>query len=306
MGNDEITLAGIDGCPYGWILVTHQAGKYAVSIHESFAALMQSNSGLDRVLIDIPIGLSTANYPRTIEKAMRRELGPRSSTVFNAPCRLAVYEKDNERARRLNQQVENKSLSIQSLLIRDKIREVDACLSRGEVGTAILLDIFLDTEYADLPARLQCRRQAGRQAGKTQSHTEAEKTPCSLCWPQGALCPKPFCPVAWSAAIIESHPELCFKYLNGGVVLSKKSKPEGIEERLEILSRYEARVMEIYNQAVKRFKRKEAKRDDIIDAICLCVVNKLAGEDRLKFLADENGVSENGVKIRIGYYDPMG
>ncbi|MCB9297102.1 MAG: DUF429 domain-containing protein [Lewinellaceae bacterium] len=235
-------LAGIDGCPCGWILVTYQAGEYAVTIHHSFAALMESNSGLDRVLIDIPIGLSTANYPRTIEKAMRRELGPRSSTVFNAPCRLAVYEKDNEQARRLNRQVENKSLSIQSLLIRDKIREVDAWLSRGEAG----------------------------------------------------------------AEIIESHPELCFKYLNGGVVLSKKSKPEGIEERLHILSRYEDRVREIFDQAVKRFKRKEAKRDDIIDAICLCVVNKLGGADGLKFLADENGVSENGVKIRIGYCDLRG
>lgn len=229
---------GIDGCKYGWIMATHKAGEYGITIHKSFAALMESNSNLGRVLIDIPVGLSTANYPRTIEKAMRSELGQRSSTVFNAPCRLAVYEKDNEKARLLNQQVENKSLSIQSLQIRNKIREVDEFLSRGKT----------------------------------------------------------------SAEIIESHPELCFKYLNGGVVLSKKSRPEGIAQRLEILSKYEDGVMEIYDRAVKQYKRKEAKRDDIIDAICLCLVNKLGEGNRLKYLADENSISENGIKIKIGYY----
>ena len=87
--------------------------------------LVDKTTCLERILIDIPIGLSSPGFPRTIDSRIRRELADRASTVFNAPCRAAVYEPDDEKAKDLNIKVEGISLSVQSLNIRNKIKEVD-------------------------------------------------------------------------------------------------------------------------------------------------------------------------------------
>lgn len=104
--------------------------------------------------------------------------------------------------------------------------------------------------------------------------------------------------------IIESHPELCFKYLNDReVVSSKKSTPEGIEVRLNILRRYDSQVPELFQKILSETQRKQAKKDDIIDAICLCLVNDLANES-LHFLKDENLLDEKEIEIKIAYLLP--
>ncbi len=232
-------FAGVDGCKAGWIAVFIKGEEYSFGIYKTFSDLMEKNISLKRVLIDIPIGLSSIGFPRTIDAKIRKELGPRGSTVFNAPCRAAVYEPDNERARKKNLQVEGKSLSIQSLNIRNKIKEVD--------------EFFF--------------------------------TKCT------------------SFEIIESHPELCFKYLNKGViVLSKKSTEAGIDERLNILQSFDSQSFELYNKILSSFKRKDAKKDDIVDAMCLCLVNKLGWLEKLNFLEDLNQVDEKGIQMRIGFY----
>jgi len=234
-----MNTAGIDGCKGGWIIAKNIAGKYSINIHENFATLMADNQHLDRILIDMPIGLSSEKYARTIESKMRAELGNRSSTVFNAPCRLAVYEANNEKAKRLNEAIEKKSLSIQSLNIRAKIKEVDQYL---------------------------CKK-----IGPTE--------------------------------IIESHPELCFKYLNQEIVQSKKSKPEGLAERLAIIEKYDPKLIKLYEASEKRFMRKLAQKDDIIDAICLCLVNQLGVDEQLSYLIDENKIDEKGISMKIAYYE---
>jgi predicted RNase H-like nuclease len=80
-------IAGVDGCKAGWIAVFNNKGKYSYEIFRVFSDLMGKNTSLKRMLIDIPIGLSSEGYPRTIDANIRKELGSRSSTVFNAPCR---------------------------------------------------------------------------------------------------------------------------------------------------------------------------------------------------------------------------
>lgn len=233
-----MNIGGIDGCSAGWVIVTSTGGKYGLEIYNDFKSIISNNSQLDRVLIDIPIGLSSKKVNRTIDAKLRRELKNRSSTVFNAPCRSAVYEENDKLARRFNIQIENKSLSIQSLAIRGKIKEVDEYLCENKSGISI----------------------------------------------------------------IESHPELCFKYLNKSIVQSKKSTPEGVDERLTIIESYDPKLIELYHRKLKEIKRKHAKRDDIIDAICLCLVNKLGSEHSHSYLVDENAVDEKGIMMKIGYY----
>jgi 8-oxo-dGTP diphosphatase len=64
------------------------------------------------------------------------------------------------------------------------------------------------------------------------------------------------------AEIIESHPEMCFKYLNEGkVVMTKKSSETGIAERLRIISQYDNKLVALYEKMMKSVKRKDAKAD---------------------------------------------
>jgi predicted RNase H-like nuclease len=231
-------LGGIDGCSAGWVIASSLDGKYELEIYDNFKSIISNYGNLDRILIDIPVGLSSKKAGRTIDAKLRQELKNRSSTVFNAPCRSAVYESDDKLARQFNIQTENKSLSIQSLAIRGKIKEVD--------------------EY--------------------------------LCENKSDI------------TIIESHPELCFKFLNKSIVQSKKSTPEGVDERLTIIENYDPKLVDLYQRKLKEIKRKHAKKDDIIDAICLCLVNKLGSEENHSYLVDENAVDEKGIMIRIGYY----
>lgn len=235
----RMNLGGIDGCKAGWVLVKYYNGNYELDIHEDFSSLLVKNQELDRVLIDIPIGLSSKSFQRTIESKMRKELENRHSTVFNPPCRLAVYAKSDAKAKEINKQLENKSLSNQSLAIRRKIKEVDEYICGGNS----------------------------------------------------------------SPEIIESHPELCFKGLNSNkIVQSKKTRTFGIKERLSIIEKYEPNLVKLYGEKAKEIRRKYAKRDDLIDAICLCLVNKLGFPDKLSYLLDKNNTDSEGIKVRIGYY----
>jgi len=102
--------------------------------------------------------------------------------------------------------------------------------------------------------------------------------------------------------LLESHPELCFKYLNEGkIVLSKKSSPEGVEERLNILEKYDTAITHFFKKALDNTLRKQAKKDDIIDAICLCLVNRLADEN-LAFLSDRNLFDKQAIEMKIAYF----
>jgi 8-oxo-dGTP diphosphatase len=87
------------------------------------------------IIIDIPIGL-----PDTPQEAdarpdaeLRRLLKGKASSVFNTPCRQAVYARDKRSAKAANQAALGKSLSEQSLGLVAFIRSVDSFLiSRPE------------------------------------------------------------------------------------------------------------------------------------------------------------------------------
>jgi len=116
---------GIDGCKAGWLAVTTYGNNYRYGVYPSFAELIAKNSGFEICLIDIPIGLASTGVPRTIEQRMRKELPKRASTVFNVPCRKAVYADTHETAKLANLETVGQSVPIQSFCISPKIRELD-------------------------------------------------------------------------------------------------------------------------------------------------------------------------------------
>lgn len=232
-------VAGVDGCPAGWLMVKYVSGTFYYQIHQHFDELASANPNLARILIDIPVGLASPRYPRTIDQKLRKQLGRRSSTVFNTPVRAAIYAPNFRGARSVNKQLTGKSLSIQSLHLIDKIKQVDQYLMKA-----------------------------------------VSKTP----------------------KIYESHPELCFKSLNqGNTLLSKKTTKEGLRDRLSLLCSYEPSIKYHYQDIITGTLRKRVRRDDIIDAFCLCLINKMALHKKLQFLSDEHVKDEQGIEIKIAY-----
>lgn len=232
-----MVVAGIDGCKQGWLMVKHQPEGYSYGVYASFKALVAANPDLNRIFIDIPIGLSSLGFKRTLESSIRKELPGRQSTVFNPPCREALVFDNYQLAKNENKKIEGKAISVQAFNISKKIREVDNYLLQND---------------------------------------------------------PPF-------EFFESHPELCFKYLHPRrkVLPTKKSTPEGVEERLKILSNYDNGIPAFYQKILQNTMRKDVKKDDILDAICLCLTNKMAGQTQMKIFQDENKRDLQGIPVRI-------
>jgi 8-oxo-dGTP diphosphatase len=74
---------------------------------------------------------------------------------------------------------------------------------------------------------------------------------------------------AYKNRLLESHPETCFKQLAGKTLLSKKSEPDGLSERIYVLQQYGAAIDAGQVKALRAQLRCAA--DDIIDAVCLSV-----------------------------------
>ncbi|MFD2826928.1 DUF429 domain-containing protein [Leeuwenhoekiella polynyae] len=234
-------LGGIDGCKYGWVVITKSQSifqYFLIKKIEELTELFKNQKA--RFFIDIPIGLSSREFTRTVDTRLRSELGPRSSTVFNAPCRPAAYESDRQKAKELNIQIEGKSLSEQTLNIKDRIQEVDKFILKNNAAIELL----------------------------------------------------------------ESHPEICFKYLNHTQIIhSKKSDKTGIRQRLSLLKKYEPGLEKIYNKILEETKRKDVKRDDSLDALCLCISNALAYPDQTSYIEDLNKIDKRQIPIKVAFYD---
>ncbi|WP_309396240.1 DUF429 domain-containing protein [Cerasicoccus maritimus] len=77
--------------------------------------------------------------------------------------------------------------------------------------------------------------------------------------------------------IREAHPELAFACMNHRQALrvSKKQKA-GIQGRLKVLQRHYPHAHELYNYALEATLRKDAARDDILDAMALAIMARSA------------------------------
>ena len=118
---------GLDGCKRGWFYVCLEGETIECGVVATVADIVQRASATDAICIDIPIGLhDDGPAPRGCDVAARQVLGRgRSSSVFNAPLRPALYARDYPAANALNRKLSGKGLSKQSYNIGAKIREVD-------------------------------------------------------------------------------------------------------------------------------------------------------------------------------------
>jgi predicted RNase H-like nuclease len=129
-------IAGIDGCPAGWIaaiaLVDDLTAVYVrvfSSIHDLVA-----EGPFAKIAVDMPIGLPDRVGPggRGPERAVRPLLGERRSSVFSVPARRAVYAPDSDYLSACREAFAAsdppRKVSKQCFHIFPKIREIDGLL----------------------------------------------------------------------------------------------------------------------------------------------------------------------------------
>lgn len=125
-----ISVAGVDGCPSGWIaaILSPATRAMTVAIADSFASLLNGPlAHAAMIVIDMPIGLPETPG-RACEQETRRAIGARRSSVFAAPLRgmlaFDAYEQANAYGK-----ARGAGLSKQAWNITPKIREIDALMT---------------------------------------------------------------------------------------------------------------------------------------------------------------------------------
>lgn len=124
-----MTTAGIDGCKAGWFVVVWNHSQPFFYLVKTTWELVEIIQQCDRVLIDIPIGISSTTASRECDRLLRKNMGTAyGSSVFNPPVRQALYVGSYKKACDINEQITGKRLSKQSWNISNKIREIDQML----------------------------------------------------------------------------------------------------------------------------------------------------------------------------------
>lgn len=133
----QCTVAGVDGCKAGWIVVTVSVGGHPTSdtgrVARDAGELLEITGDCACVVIDVPIGFLNVSEPggREADRIARQLLSPRGSCVFPAPPRAVLAATSYPEAMRLSVEhsVHRKGLSKQGFAILPKIREVDAVMT---------------------------------------------------------------------------------------------------------------------------------------------------------------------------------
>lgn len=214
-------VAGVDGCPGGWIAAVHpldDPGAARLALFADFADVLGHEPRLETIAVDIPIGLPESGTVggRPADREARAVLGQRQSAVFAVPARAAVMCEDYRAAcaTALATSDPPRKVSKQAFNIFAKIREVDALMTADlqqrvyechpEVAFWALngerpLDFAKKVKSRPHPPGLALRRRLLREAGYLNGVLEAETFARSRVGPDDVL---DACAAAWSAGRI--------------------------------------------------------------------------------------------------------
>lgn len=126
-----MNVAGVDGCPGGWIVVWARADGplrlLGVRVVPEFAEVVARTRDCAVVAIDIPIGLSDDGR-RDADVAARKALRPlRHNSVFPAPVRPVLAAMDYREACEISARAhrDGKKISKQTYFLVKRIADVD-------------------------------------------------------------------------------------------------------------------------------------------------------------------------------------
>ncbi|MGE0238341.1 MAG: DUF429 domain-containing protein [Parvibaculaceae bacterium] len=126
---DAGLVAGVDGCPAGWIAALWDGdAQLTTRLCASFAEVMALPARI--IAVDMPIGLPERSG-RPPEREVRARLGERRSSVFAVPAETAVYCLDYRDACAVNLEHSDppRKVSKQCFHLFPKMREIDALMA---------------------------------------------------------------------------------------------------------------------------------------------------------------------------------
>jgi predicted RNase H-like nuclease len=129
-------VAGVDGCPGGWLVVVrrlHDPASAEARLLRSFADVLALPEAPRIIAVDMPIGLPDriGLGGRPCDVGARANLGQRQSAVFAVPSRATVMETDYRRAceKALATSDPPRKVAKQTFHLFPKIREIDALMN---------------------------------------------------------------------------------------------------------------------------------------------------------------------------------
>lgn len=135
-GRDTCWVAGVDGCPAGWLVVLSEVSGKAppdARIVTTFADVLALPEAPRVIAIDMPIGLPerAGIGGRVADVAARKVLGRRQSAVFAVPARAAVMVEDYRDACTiaLTHSDPPRKISKQAFNLFPRIREIDRLMT---------------------------------------------------------------------------------------------------------------------------------------------------------------------------------
>ncbi len=145
-------VAGIDGCPSGWICI-----KSDISNHNTSAFILNNISSIisltqqpNVVAIDIPIGLPESGR-RECDIAARRIMGePRQRSVFPAPIRPALEARSRIEADRITRSVDGRGVGVQAWGLYKKIRSVDLALKEKPELRSMFYEVHPELSFMEM------------------------------------------------------------------------------------------------------------------------------------------------------------
>jgi predicted RNase H-like nuclease len=129
-------VAGVDGCPGGWVIVTCRVNDISGAecrLCRTFDDVVAATADCELVCVDMPIGLPARSGigGRAADVAARSRLGARQSSVFAVPSRAAVMASDYGEACRIAALTSDppRKVAKQTFHLFPKIREIDAVMT---------------------------------------------------------------------------------------------------------------------------------------------------------------------------------
>lgn len=101
--------------------------------------------------------------------------------------------------------------------------------------------------------------------------------------------------------VFESHPELLFMKLNGGMIYQKKNTKKGLRHRLSLIVDREEIADDFFRDIKEEFRRNEVGEDDIVDAMALALGAKQSVDNGIKTLPEQAERDSMGLVKAIHY-----
>lgn len=127
-GQAEGLFVGIDGCKGGWAVISITEDIFDAGIYKTIAEICSVYHCAENILIGMPIGLPQGTNDLRPDNPAKKMLKSKASSIFDAPCRQAVYAGSYQESNEINRRALGKGLSAYAYAICGKIREIDVFL----------------------------------------------------------------------------------------------------------------------------------------------------------------------------------